>query len=385
MSIVKERRWLSKIMRKGWKQIIVGIMVGGLTIGAAGCAKDNTISSESSNTSSKEESSQNELEPETKEEDTTISNDSASGETIHLKYGTTGWKVNEALLQAAGLDDFEGYEVEYFVFQGGNLCLEALASDQIDFTGTSEIPPIAASKASGGGNFKIVLVNSSSPQNQEVVALESSGIKSIADLKGKKVGFIKNTTAHYFLNEMLKEEGLSWEDIDPIEITTADGVTALIGGEIDAFASYGNSINAAKANGAITIGNAVNILSGNFPFEISDTVLKDEAKVEAIADYFARVQKAYQWAEKNLEEWAKIQAEPTGNTYEESLDLLQRTYDDRGYYTKFIGVDDSVIASEQSVADALYELKVFDNKTDVSTFYDDSFYDKYEKALANLD
>lgn len=356
-------------MRKGWKQILATLMLLAFLLGAVGCDKvseKSTLNNETSDTQKK-------------------TDNTTSDEKIHLRYGTTGWKVHEALLQAAGLDDFKGYDVEYFVFQGGNLCLEALAADQIDFTGTSEIPPIAASKALGGGNFKIVLVNSSSPQNQEVVALESSGIKSIADLKGKKVGFIKNTTAHYFLNEMLKKEGLVWTDIEPIEITTADGVTALIGGEIDAFASYGNSINAAKANGAIKVADAVSILSGNFPFELSNTVLKEEAKVKAIADYFARVQKAYEWAENNLEKWAKIQAEPTGNTYEESLDLLQRTYTDRGYYTKFIGIDDSVIASEQSVADALYELKVLEDKTDVSVFYEDSFYEKYEKALANLD
>lgn len=308
----------------------------------------------------------------------------ASEEKIHLRYGITGWKAHEELLKAAGLNDFNGYEVEYFVFQGGNLCLEALASDQIDFTGTSEIPPIAASMAQGGGNFKIVLINSSSPQNQEVVTLGSSGIKSIAGLKGKRVGYIKNTTAHYFLNEMLKKEGLSWSDIDPVEISTADGVTALIGGEIDAFASYGNSINAAKSNGAVTIGDAVAILSGNFPFEISNTVAKDEKKTEAIADYFARVQKAYEWAEDHLEDWAKIQAEPTGNTYEESLDLLQRTYEDRGYLYHFIEIDDNVIASEQNVADSFYELKVLDKKVEVSSFYDKSFYEKYKKALANL-
>ncbi|WP_099466612.1 ABC transporter substrate-binding protein [Konateibacter massiliensis] len=369
-------------MKKLWKKVVASLVIGVLTVGAAGCAKGETASSGSTEVVT-EDNVLSEQVDSTKEENNTDATTEAN-ETIHLRFGATGWKLYESLLQAAGLDDFEGYEVEYFVFQGGNLCLEALAADQIDFTTTSEIPPIAASKSAGGGNFKIVLIGSSSPQNQEVVALETSGIKTIADLKGKKVGYIKNTTAHYFLNEMLKKEGLSWNDIEPVEITTADGVTALIGGEIAAFASYGNSINAAKANGAITIETAVNILSGNFPLEISETALQDEAKTEAIADYFARVQKAYEWAGNNLEEWAKIQAEPTGNTEEESLDLLQRTYNDRGYYYNLIGIDDNVIASEQSVADALYELKVLDDKTDVSTFYDTSFYEKYQKALENL-
>lgn len=341
-------------MKQGFRNGLLGVMTALLAVGLTGC---KTASSESV---------------------------PASSEKIHLRYGITGWKNHEALLKAAGLDDFKGYDVEYFVFQGGNLCMEALAADQIDFTVTSEIPPISASMAQNGGNFKIVLINSSSPQNQEVVALEKSGIKSIADLKGKKVGYIKNTTAHYFLNEMLKKEGLSWKDIEPVEITTADGVTALTGGQIDAFASYGNSINASKANGAVTIASAVNILSGNFPFEISDAVLKDEAKVEAIADYFARVQKSYEWAEGHLKEWAEIQAEPTGNTYDEAYDLLKRTYDDRGYLYHFVGIDDQVVHSEQSVADSFYELNVLDQKVDVSSFYEKSFYEKYKKALADL-
>lgn len=309
----------------------------------------------------------------------------SNGSEVIIRFGATGWKNYELLLEAAGLDDFEGYKVETFLFQGGNLCLEALAADEIDFTGTSEIPPISASLADNGGNFKIVLINSSSPQNQEVVALENSGITSVADLKGKNVGYIKNTTAQYFLSKMLENAGLLWSDINPIEITTADGVTALISGEIDAFASYGNSINSAKGNGAITIETAVDILSGNFPVEVSDTALKDDAKKEAIADYLARVQKAWEWAEENIEEWAKIQAEPTGNTYEEALDLLKRSQEDRGYLFQYIGVDDDVVASEQSVADVFYDLGILDTKVDVSKFYDNSFNELYEKALKNLE
>ncbi len=361
---------------KKFKKVAAVLMTASLAAGLAGCGSSASNKEQAGNSDAVTADAAASSETET--------GASSVSEPIVLKYGATGWKNTEALLEAAGLDHYDGYTVETTVFQGGNLCLEALAADQIDFTGTSEIPPIAASLAENGGNFKIVLINSSSPQNQELVALKSSDFKSVADLKGKKVGYIKSTTAQYFLNEMLKQAGLSWNDIDAVEVTTTDGVTALIGGDIDAFASYGNSINAAKANGAVTLADAVSILSGNFPFEISETVLKDDAKVAAIADYLARVQKAYEWAEDNLDKWAQISAEPTGSTYEDTLDLLQRTYDDRGYLDDFIGIDDGVIASEQSVADSFYELGLLDQKVDASTFYDDSFYKVYEKALANL-
>lgn len=363
-------------MKKVINKVLAVFLLGALmAAGLTGCASPDVSTSGSNIAESGNEAAVN----------STSSVKSADSEKVILKYGATGWKSFEILLKAAGLDDFNGYKVEYSVFQGGNLCLEALAADQIDFTGSSEIPPIYASLSENKGNFKIILVNSSSPQNQELVALKSSGIKTVSDLKGKKIGYVKSTTAQYFLSQMLKEAHLTWQDIKPVGITTADGVTALIGGNIDAFASYGNSINAAKNNGAITLKSAVNILSGNFPFEISNKALADEAKTEAIADYLARVQKAYIWAEKNMEEWARIQAEPTGSTYEESLNLLQKSYEDRGYLNKFIAVDEKVIASEQRVGDSFYELGLLEKKIDASALYDNTFYTKYEKALSEYD
>lgn len=344
-------------MNKQLKHILTAFLIGILGISIGGC--NDTVS-------------------------TTSKDSSHSSNKTVIKFGETGWKNYETLLEAAGLNDFKDYEVEYSLFQGGNLCLEALAADEIDFTTTSEIPPISASLADNGGNFKIVLINSTSPQNQEVVALEKSNIKTIKDLKGKKVGYIKNTTAQYFLNVMLYKADLRWNDITPVEITTADGVTALISGEIDAFASYGNSINSAKNNGAVTVDSAIDILSGNFPIEVSNTALANKEKTKAIADYLARVQKAWDWAKNHLEEWANIQAEPTGNTYEEALDLLQRTYEDRGYLYRLLLIDESVIKSEQSVADVFFNLGAFDKKITASTFYDQSFGQQYKKALERL-
>lgn len=307
--------------------------------------------------------------------------DAQTEKQITIRIGATGWNSFESSLKAAGLDNTY-YKAEYYVFQGGNLCLEAMAAGQLDFTATSEIPPVAASFAENGGNFKIIAVNNSSPQTQEVVALKDSGIKTIADLKGKKVGYIKNTTAQYFLFQMLKEAGLDWKDIDAIAITTADGVTALRSGSIDAFASYGNSINAAKNSGAVTVQTALTILSGNFPYEISNKALADPEKKAAIADYLARIQKADEWQAQNIEKWAAIQADPTGQSYDDCLTLLKNTYADHGPVVKL--PDAQIVQSEQKVADAFYELGLFKSKADVSKFYDYSLTDLYNKALNKL-
>jgi sulfonate transport system substrate-binding protein len=257
-----------------------------------------------------------------------------------------------------------------------------MAANQIDLTGTSEIPPIYASLADNGGNFKIIAINNSNTQNQELIIPPKSDIKSVTDLKGKKVGYIKSTTAQYFLYQMLKEAGLAWTDIDAVEITTADGVTALLGGNLDAFASYGNSINAAKNGGATTLESAENILSGNFPYEASIDALNDENKKAAIADYLARLELANQWQKEHMEEWAKISADPTGMTYEVALDTLKKGYAQRDTTVKTIS--DEIVQSEQKVVDAFYAVGLLEKKIDAAVLYDDSLSDAYNKALTAL-
>lgn len=301
--------------------------------------------------------------------------------TVTLRVGATGWNLQGEILKAAGLADTP-YKVEYTVFQGGNLGLEAMAADQIDFTSTSEIPPIFASLAENGGNFKIIAVNNSNTLLQELILPPGSAIKTVAELKGKKVGYIKSTTAQYFLYEMLKEAGLKWTDIDAVEISTADGVTALLGGNLDAFASYGNSINAAKNGGATTLASAQDILSGNFPYEASVKALGNEAKRAAIGDYLARLQLAYEWQKGHLEDWAKISADPTGQTVEDALDVLKKGYGQRD--TKTVPISDEIKKSEQSVADAFYEVGLLEKKVDVSAFYDDTLTKAYQSALEAL-
>ncbi len=103
----------------------------------------------------------------------------------------------------------------------------------------SQIPPIFASLANNGGNFKIIAIRKGTTLNQELIVSPQAkeNIKTVADLKGKKVGYVKNTTAQYFLYKMLSEAGLKWTDIDALPMSTSDGLSAITTGDIDALAS----------------------------------------------------------------------------------------------------------------------------------------------------
>lgn len=68
-----------------------------------------------------------------------------------------------------------------------------------------------------------------------IVARRSAGIASVADLRGKRVATIPQTSSGYFLKLMLEREGLHFEDITAVPITPLAGMTAALArGEVDA-------------------------------------------------------------------------------------------------------------------------------------------------------
>ncbi|WP_443073294.1 PhnD/SsuA/transferrin family substrate-binding protein [Streptomyces sp. NBC_01451] len=285
---------------------------------------------------------------------------------VTLKVGATGWKVEEAVLKFAHLDDTP-YKVKWNVFQGGDLQLQAIRAGALDVASSSEIPPIFAA-ADGKPNFKVVAVQRGSTLNQEVVVPKGSKVTGIAALKGKKVGYVQNTTAHYFLYQLLRQAGLKWSDIDAKPLLPNDGLAALNGGGIDAFASYGTSIITAHQQGATTVGSGKDILSGNFLWTARDSVLKNPAQQAATADLIARITQAYAYVRDGREaEFAEVVSQNTHQPVAQAKKDLVDAQTQRPTQARTVG--DDTIASQQKVADVFTELGALKEHLDVKSFW----------------
>ncbi|MFC5452374.1 ABC transporter substrate-binding protein [Paenibacillus aestuarii] len=298
---------------------------------------------------------------------------------VTLRVGQTGWGTLELGFKEAGLSDTP-YKVQYSVFQGGNLQLEAMAAGNLDLGSTSEIPPIFASQAANGGNFKVIASFESTTLNQELVIPKGSPIKSVADLKGKKVAFVNATTAHYFLVKMLQASGLSWTDVEAVPLSTSDGLSALISGKVDALASYGNAIISSHQNGATELASAKDILSGNFLYEATPEAINDPAKHAAIVDFLARLNKFYAWSRSNQQKWAEITAANTKQPVEQAFDTLKKGEEQRP--SKLSANFEKAIASEQDVADTLVGVGLLKSKVDVSATWSRAFEEELKKITA---
>jgi sulfonate transport system substrate-binding protein len=302
----------------------------------------------------------------------------AESSTVTLRVGATGWKTEEAVLKYAGLDNTP-YKIKWSLFQGGDQQLQAIRAGALDLASSSEIPPVFAA-ADGSANFKVVAVQKGATLNQEVVVPKGSKVTGIAGLKGRKIGYVQNTTAHYFLYELLKQAGLKWSDVDAKPLLPNDGLAALNGGSIDAFASYGTSIITAHQQGARTVGSGKDILSGNFLWSARDSVLDSPEQKAAAADLIARITKAYAYVrDGHVDGFARVTADATHQPLAQARKDLAAAQAQRPTQARTVG--DDAIASQQKVADVFTELGALKTHLDVQSFWTTELNADLKKAL----
>lgn len=272
------------------------------------------------------------------------------------------------LFKSAGIKP-EGFDIAYSEFQSGHLVVEALNGGSLDYGGMSEIPPIFAA-ASTIQSFRQIAVAHGDVNNQVVLVPKGSAAKSIADLKGKRVGYVRATTSQYFLIRMLEEVGLGWDDIKPVAMGVTDGAAAFSQGALDAWAIYGFPIQRAIATeGARILRTAYGILSGNYLVAAHVDALADPDKAKLIADYLGFAQKAYAWAAAHQNEWAAIVSKDIGVP----LAYVQDQFKHKSDVYELRAVTPEAIASQQKVADLFYAQKLLPRPVDVRPLWDDRF------------
>src|ERR671931_892032 len=127
----------------------------------------------------------------------------------------------------------DGISVVWVQSAGSNKALEFLNAGSIDFGSTAGSAALVAKI--NGNPIKSIYVYSR-PEWTALVTTKDSKIASVADLKGKRVAVTRGTDPHIFLVRALLGAGLTEKDITPVLLQHADGKTALIRGDVDAWA-----------------------------------------------------------------------------------------------------------------------------------------------------
>ncbi len=274
------------------------------------------------------------------------------------------------MLDAAGIRP-EQARFEFSQFASGQLVVEALDGGSLDVGGMSEIPPVFAA-ASPIHSFRQIAVLHGDVNNQVVLVPGASPIQSLADLKGKRVGYVRATTSQYFLIRMLGSVGLVWSDIVATPMEVADGLAAFSNGTLDAWAIYGYPIQRAIATqNARILKTALGFLSGNYIVSAHVDALADPKREALIRDYLRIVKRGYAWASTHQDAWAVVISKDIGVPLEYVKDEFRRQSDSYSLRP----VDAAAIASQQAVADVFADQGLIAKKVEVRELWDDRFND----------
>src|SRR5689334_12057461 len=128
----------------------------------------------------------------------------------------------------------DGIKVVWVQTNSSSNALQFLNAGSINFGSTAGSAALVA--RINGNPIKSVYVYSR-PEWTALVATKDSAINKVTDLKGKKVAMVRGTDPHIFAVRALLTAGMTERDIQPVLVQQhADGGTALIRGDVDAWA-----------------------------------------------------------------------------------------------------------------------------------------------------
>jgi sulfonate transport system substrate-binding protein len=263
-----------------------------------------------------------------------------------------GYQKNGVLViarQQAALEQHfapQGIAVKWVEFSSGPPMLEAINVGSVDYGAVGDSPPVFAQSA---GAAIVYAAGQPITNGQGVLVPGNSLIRSIADLKGKRVGFTKGSSAHNVVVQTLEKAGLTYADITPIYLTPPDAGPAFANGSIDAWAIWDPyfAIGETKQNGRILV-NASEITKTNSFYIANRDFAKNHGSVlQQIIDVTTSTAK---WAEAHRDEVAKSLSAVTGI----ALDI-QTIAANRSAFA--VGpITEDIIATQQGVADRFFKL-----------------------------
>lgn len=137
-----------------------------------------------------------------------------------------------------------GLDVELVPFTSGRLCLDAVLAGRSD-AGTMAETPIVNAGFQGAPIYVVAGIHQSQ-KNTKIIARKDTRIASSSDLKGRKVGVSIGTNGEFFMDQYLKQIGLSRKDLQVVNLRPEDMAPSIIRGDVDACFTWEPHVQNAK-------------------------------------------------------------------------------------------------------------------------------------------
>lgn len=273
-----------------------------------------------------------------------------AAETTTLRIGYQKSSTLITLLKAWGALEKRltpaGVTVSWHEFTSGLPLLEALNVGSVDVSAdVADTVPVFALAA--GARLTYLAQEAPSPTAQALVVRADSPIKSVADLKGKRVAVAKAAGSHYLLIALLEHSGLKFKDIEPAYLSPADGRAAFERGAVDAWVTWDPFLAGVQRQSPVRIvSDGRNVADYQRYYLVSTPYARANPQVLNII--FEELKKAGVWIRHNPKEAASLLA-PVWGLDAATVELAnsRRSYDVRT-------VAPAALAEQQKIADAFF-------------------------------
>lgn len=265
----------------------------------------------------------------------------------YQKYGTLVILKARGTLEKRLAD--KGVAVKWTEFPFGPPLLEAINVGSIDVGTVGESPPIFAQAA--GADLVYIGNEPPAPAAEALIVPKDSPIKSVAELKGKRIAVAKGSNANFLLVRVLENAGLKYSEVEVSYLPPADARAAFESGRIDAWSIWDPFLAAAEkqlharalADGKGAVANHQFYLSAR-PYA--------EKYPEIVHILLEEIDKIDQWGKQNPQEVAKFISPLIGI----ELPVVEVATGRLSYGVKPVTAD--VLAAQQKIADKFFELKL---------------------------
>lgn len=337
--------------------LFAGVLALG-TIGLAGCSSSSAGTSSSGTDTSTEETGSGAASSASEDTDSADTSESAaeetaaadSGEEKVLRVGAQVYPLYSSINAAheLGYIDEElakvNTKVEWNEYVSGPLVNEAVAAGEEDIGFMADLPAIIAK--SSGQDIQVVSGVATGEKSLAILVKADSDITDISQLKGKKIAYATGSYAQHLLALVLDEAGLTFDDIESINLGAADQPAALDSGEVDAIVIWEQYITKLTNDGT------ARVLIDGTGLKKSNMVVYSvreyaEENPEVIEAFIKAVDRGAQYIKDNPEDAAALLAPIYSVTEDEMEQILSN-------FTFSVSLTDDDIAEITKVADYAY-------------------------------
>jgi len=266
-----------------------------------------------------------------------------------LRIGFQKGSFNLVVAKRLGLVERQlpGTPVKWVEFPAGPQLLEALAVGSVDFGGVGDSPPVFAQAA--GKDLFYVGAEPPKPDTSAILVKPDAPLKTLGDLRGKRIAAQKGSSAHFLLVQALARGGVPWNDVSVVYLPPADARAAFEKGAVDAWVIWDPYYAAAEIAGGVRVLATSRGLTSNNTFYLGSRALTQrEAVLKAL---YAALTEANAYVQSHRKESAQLFADFAGL----GLATVHRVLERRP--TAPVGpLTPALVAEQQKVADAFARL-----------------------------